>query len=176
MKPDDFRQLIIQPGTLIGLIGDYNGSEWSHSEQVQGNITDYIIVERHQPIAHNKEMGDVEWDTAALVSLPVPLQTLGYHSNLSTEEEYNGDKLLLIHRYPNFAWDNVDPTVHVFGIKHDTSLENSPLRLTAWRPKTIWLSSAAVMTVEDAPILSEYSRATHKSIEVKNFKKNWMPD
>ena len=141
MQPQDFRKLLLAPKTLLGLYGDYNApSEWSHGEQVQGIFSGYVIVERHHSLSSPNEPGIVDWDTAALVALFIPLQTVGFRHNPSSEENYFGDQLLLLHRYPEFAWDNVDPTVHVLGVTQGVHLGEGPLRLTDWRPKTVWLT------------------------------------
>ncbi len=170
MKPKDFRDLVLTPNTVLGVSGDDGPSEWSHEKHVQGILTGYIIVERHHSLSVGKGPGIIDWDTAALVSLYAPLQTVGFRHNPFSEEDYFGDQLLLLHRYPGFAWANVDPTVHVLGVKQDVRLGEGPLHLAEWRPKTVWLTSAAVMTVEDAPILSQYARVLHRSLELKELK------
>src|SRR5689334_12626974 len=103
MKPEDFRQLLVTPGTLLGLIGDYGGpSDWSHHQLLKGLLESYLVLERH----HNtdRDNSDIVWDAAATLTLMAPLDTVGFHS-----ERYIGTELLLIQRLPIFAWDSNDP-------------------------------------------------------------------
>lgn len=161
MQPEDFREIMNPPGTSIGLIGDYGGpSEWSNGKLVIGTVKSYVIVERH----HNTieiAINGIVWDTAAIISLLKPLKLLG-----ESGQEYIGSELLLIHRYPELAWDNKDPNVHVFGIKQSESLPaKEPLVLSLWKSKTIWLSSAAIMTVEESKNISDMARVFREKVK-----------
>lgn len=142
MKPEDYRQLLINPGTLVGLIGDDAPpeDEWSHGEHVIGVLTSYVVIERHH--AYGKRPVERVWDAAAFVSLTAPLQTTGW------EGEYSGDTLLVYHRYPDLAWDS-DCIMFVFGIHQGGLPGGGPLPLSIWRPQTVLLSGFATMTVQD---------------------------
>lgn len=162
MKPEDFRSLLLKPGTLIGLAGDYSGdSEWSHGELIQGELKQYIVVEHNDMIIEDKKM----WDAAAIISLQTPLKTIGLKS-----EAFWGRHLLLIQRYAEAAWDANDPVIHVFGIKDEKIfIDGAVLSREVWQPKTVWLASAAVMTVEDDDAPSEMALAFRKRAERKQL-------
>lgn len=66
---------------------------------------------------------------------------------------------MLFHRYPEPAWDNNDPNVFVYGIQNIETISNPPLKFEAWRPDAVWLSGAAIMTIEDPLALSEMAVA-----------------
>jgi hypothetical protein len=137
----------------LGLLGEEMGPGVK-----KGKLTAYIVVERH----HNmyEEKGKGVWDAAILMSLFTPI-----HIHLIDNQEYSGKELLLIQRYPDRAWDNSDPNVHVFGILEGENLSDGPLALTEWQPKTIWLESHAIMTVEDPSAPSEVSKHMKKRTE-----------
>ena len=140
MKPESFRQLRIEPGTLIGLVGDYDvPSRWSNNTQVRGVLSRYLVVERHH--TPWKKKGERVWDAAAIVLLTIPLKTISIES-----EECLVNELLLIQRYPDSPWEN-GCCVHVFGVREGKTLGHGPLPTTAWPTKTIHLSLAADLTV-----------------------------
>ncbi|MEK7784024.1 MAG: hypothetical protein AAB658_01205, partial [Chloroflexota bacterium] len=156
MGPEDLRKILIEPGRLIGLIGDYNApSTWTHDEQVQVTLTKYVVAQRRHRIGIEAE--DIWWDTAAIAIFPAPFETTGIDPE---GEKFIVSELLLFLRYPEVSWDD-DRVVFVYGVKHNELLDEVPLLLTAWEPKVRWLSAAAVLTLEDIPNLSEYSRAIH---------------
>jgi hypothetical protein len=165
MKPEDFRRIALQPGTHIGLIGDYNGpSEWSHGKIVEGSVENYLVVERH----HNMEEvhNIIVWDAAAVVTLPAVLHSPGYSSiTIATAETYVGNRLLLVQRHSDSAWDNQDPNVHVFGIKDKCLTTDKPLLRVEWEPKMVWLSAAAIMFVIDSDNLTDMAAALLRSYE-----------
>lgn len=72
MQPEDFRQIVTKIGTPIGLIGDYDSSDWSHDEYLRGILHSYVIAERQD---YGRK--SPEWDTAALVILDDMLTTTG---------------------------------------------------------------------------------------------------
>ena len=150
MKPEDFRQLLIKPGTALGLLGEEIGPGL-----VKGTLTSYVVVERH----HNmyREVEEIVWDTAIILTLLIPLQIKTVDA-----KEYSGNRLLLIQRNPERAWDNSDPNVHVFGIPEGENLGEGPLARNVWQPKTVWLESHAIMTVENPEAPSETSRLMQK--------------
>src|SRR5262245_3130609 len=118
MKPEDFRRLFIQPGTLLSLVGeDYGGLEWDYEERIKGVLKRYLIIEHHHH-ATSKPTG--MWDTAMVLSLPEPLQT-------DAPENYAGTELLLLQRYPDHPWDNEGQTVWVFGIHQGETLPEGPV-------------------------------------------------
>ena|SRR6185436_8785390 len=156
MNPEQFRQLKLKPGTELGILGEY-----SVPKPTKGALKAYIVLERNFNTV-NAEKGTKEWDTAIVMSLFAPLEAIG-----ANEEKYTGSELLLIHRHPNFAWDNGDPTVLVFGIRQGESLENGPLARVDWEPKTIWLEGHAIMTVEDASAPSEISKVMRDRVNKK---------
>src|SRR5262245_32066118 len=103
MNPEDFSQLLLKPGTLVGLIGSYDGaSEWSHGEILKCTLVSYIVIERHDNPGQNNNIS--VWDTGAVVSSNQILKTMG-----SGSREYYGNRFLLIQRIPRLAWDNQDP-------------------------------------------------------------------
>jgi len=142
MNPEDYRQLLTSPGTPVSLIGDDAPpqDEWSHGEKVVGVLASYIIVERHH--VYGKQTEETIWDTAAIVHLDTSLQTSGWGG------EYCGDRLLIYHRHPDFAWDS-DCIVFVFGIRQGESLGEGPVPLATWMPKTVMLAGFALLTVQD---------------------------
>jgi hypothetical protein len=141
MNPNEFRQLLIEPGRLLGLYGDYNApSSWSHGKWLQAVLNSYLVVERHH---HWKKMIGIDWDTAAIVTLVDLLE-------VSVDEgDYSGNQLLLILRYPDSSWED-GGIIHVFGIPSDVQLGIGPLEVKAWRPKTLWLSAAAQLKLGNA--------------------------
>ncbi len=174
MKPEDFRQLSIKPGSILSLI-DCEDLGWSYDERVKGTLKSYTVVERHWPAPKAQEI----WDAGVILSLPAPLQmTMG-------ASEFCGDELLLIHRHPTtrcrpyYSWNKADSTfdnptlpwddyghiVLVFGIQQGETLGKGPIALGVWQPKTAILSCDAVMLVEDMPNPSEMSRAFQRSSE-----------
>ncbi len=158
MKPEDLRKIALSPGTRIGLIGDYNGeSEWSNEQIVEGHVKTFIVVVRHHNMGEPSDA--VIWDTAMLVNLQsTPHSTFVINNN---KQEYIGNQLILLHRYwDKSAWDNQDPNVQVLGIKQNQRLpEDKPLSINEWLPKTVWLSSAASMFVNDPENLTEMANA-----------------
>jgi hypothetical protein len=107
---------------------------------------EYVVMERRHSWFDNKKR-DIEWDAAALVTL----------HELLNGKLYQGDKLLLFLRYPESNWDNNDPNVYVYGITDSEGYEESLIARTMWEPKTVWLTSHTVMTVEDPAGRSEIS-------------------
>lgn len=158
MKPSDFRELVNKPGTSIGLIGEYSGdSDWSQGSVIKGTLTAYIIVER-------KDLGaEMTWDTGAIISLNSTL-----HSRGMSSENFVGDRLLLLHRYPDLAWDNKDPNVHVYGISSTIDLSDTPIAFSVWHSKAVWLSAAAIMVVEDSENTSEMAQALRRKEDNKS--------
>lgn len=159
MKPEDFRKILIELGTLVGLLGDYGGvaSEWSHGKLIRGRLTFYIVVER----IHNvlKDVGESEWDTAAVVSLDTPLKTTGYTINGNAKEAYFGSRFVLVQRAPpEYGWDYDDLGVHVYGVHEGEPLEQGPLARSDWAPKVVWLSDGALMTIEEPSRLSRCAK------------------
>lgn len=150
MKPEDFRQLVTQIGTPVGLIGDYGGpSDWSHGELLKGVLTSYLVAERQDYGRKNPE-----WDTGAIVILDDTLTTIG-----NDNKPFVGQRLLVFHRYPEPPWDNSDPVVFIYGIQNVETISNPPLKLEVWQPDAVWLTGAAVMTIEDPLNLSEMAVA-----------------
>src|SRR5262245_51715290 len=144
MKPEDFRRLLLNPGTVISLAGEYGGSSvWNDDKLVRGILKSYIVVERHFTL-WAKDKSDSIWDTAIVMGLDDPLQCFNFQ-----RQNYSGDELLLMHRHEIFPWDNDDPSVLVYGIREGESLETSPLTRDLWLPKTQWLAGASTMSVED---------------------------
>lgn len=139
MKPEDFRELKISPGVLVGLIGDYNGpSFWSGEKQIQGILSNYLVLERHHTPWRPK--GEKVWDAAVTVSLSVVIGTGNPYEKCITNE------LLLIQRYPDMAWES-DCVVHVFGIPSHYRFSGIVLPLEEWKSNTVHLSLAATLTV-----------------------------
>lgn len=149
MEPGSFRELKIKPGTLLGLIGDYNWpSFWSKGVQVKGVLESYLVVEQDYTIGEKRRV--FRWDAAALVSLDAPLETVHVGG-----EECTVSKLLLIQRYPDLPWGGEPPgdTVLVFGVRVGETLDLSkgPLPFAEWHEKTEQLSLAAIMTILKPP-------------------------
>jgi hypothetical protein len=142
MKPEDFRQLILKPGTLLSLAGEYGGPSVWGDAQVQGNLAFYAVVEREFTLWSDERSGI--WDTAIVMSLPTPLTSPDFK-----EREYIGSSLLLLHRYPDIAWNYDDPPVVIYGILENIFTISEPLELSSWRPKTMWLAGCTTMAVED---------------------------
>lgn len=143
IKPDQFRELRLTPGRLLGLYGDWNAeSIWSHNNLIKAVLKTYLVVERR----HSWELQGVVWDAAVLASLPEPLST----QSIEPVEDCTVHQLLLLHRYMDTPWDD-NCTVHVYGVRVGEALGEEPLALIDWLPKTVWLSAAATMTVEDNP-------------------------
>jgi len=157
MEPEQFRELRLHPGRLLGLFGDWNAeSVWSHNQLIQAVLKMYLVVERR----HSWELEGVVWDTAILASLSEPLNT----QSIEPIENCTVHQLLLLHRYMDGPWDD-DCTVHVYGVRAGEELGKGPLALVDWLPKTAWLSAAATMTVEDNPNpswLSKVLQERHK--------------
>lgn len=142
MNPEDFRQLLINPGTKLSLWGD-DGGNWHKNDFVKGTLSSYIIVERK--ILRRKSEVEVDWDVGAIVSLLEPLQTKDYD-----HKEYLGYKLFLIQRDISWqAWDDSDLNVFVYGIKQGEELINGPLKFDEWLPKTTWLACCSTMFVDN---------------------------
>lgn len=156
MKPDLFRHLKLKPGTAIGILGEY-----AISGLIRGILKSYVVLERHFNTT-KVEKGSVEWDTAIVMSLFAPLEAIGANA-----EKFVGSELLLIHHLPDFAWDNGDPVVHVFGMREGKFLGEGPLVRQRWEPKTVWLEGHAIMTVEDPSALSEISQVLRKRADEK---------
>jgi hypothetical protein len=157
MKPEDFSQLLLKPGTLVGLIGDYgDDSKWSHGAMIKCILISYIVIERRHHPYPNK------WDAGAIVSSNQFLETVGCEG-----QEYSGDRFLLIQRVPNLAWDNQDPGVYVYGIKNGEQLGEGSLLREQWEPKTVWLSAAANLSVEEPGSQSEFSIAWQARLKSK---------
>jgi hypothetical protein len=142
MIPEQFRSLFLKPGAKIGVLGDLTASRI-----VQGSLKTYVILERE----HNDKT--IAWDTAILMVLPQAIQVTGI-----AEKEFFGNELLLIHRYPGFAWDNGDPTVHVFGVTNSEISNSGPLNYVSWQPHVIWLDARATMFVDEPPNPSALSK------------------
>jgi hypothetical protein len=151
MKPEDFRQLLLKPDTKLGLLGNWY-PDLNHRGLIEGTLASYIAVERHHNHSDDWRQETIVWD-AAVVMLP----SIQLQGTVDDKQEYL-DELLLLHRFPNFAWDNSDPVVHVFGVKRSESLPRGALARSIWQPKTVWLESRAVMTVEDPVMPSEMSQ------------------
>lgn len=152
MIPNQFRELHIKIGALIGVFGDYEApSVWSNHKQVQGFLQTYIVVERHHPL-------DRKWDAGVIMKLPEALSLIDVEGKRNTIDE-----LLLLQRSLDFAWDaGVD--VWVFGICSKMPL-SEVLSYEKWFPKTILLSYGAILTVEDGSRPpSEYSEFMRKHI------------
>ncbi len=150
MKPEDFRQLLNKVGTPIGLIGEYGGpSDWSRGEVISGTLKSYVVVERQDPIEGNRV-----WDAAAIIQLNDTLTSVGLDA-----KTFVGKFLLLLHRYPEFAWDNKDPNVYVYGFEYDRIVDSDLLKYEVWAGKAILLSSAAIMMIEDPLAPSEVAQA-----------------
>ncbi len=158
MKPENFRQLLLKPGTLLGILGEEIGPGL-----VKGTLASYIVVEFPFSIDAREE---VVWDAAIMMTLFTPL-----HVRVMNGQEYHGNDLLLIHRNPQCAWDNNDPNVLVFGIRESEFLEGGPLAHNIWQPKTIWLEDHATMTVEDPSAPSEISQLLRKRDEERRSKR-----
>jgi len=109
---------------------------------------------------------EILWDAAVITSFPAPFETIAIEP---AGEKFVVDKLLLFLRYPNESWDD-DRIVFVYGVKSDESLGKGPFLHVDWQPKVVWLSAAAVMTLEDTPDLCDYSRAIHRRQEWKKLK------
>jgi hypothetical protein len=155
MQLQDFRQLLLKPGTLIGLYGDDGKSAWAELALVKCILKSYVVVERH----HNFDAGqnEIQWDAGAIVSTLNPIRVNGYDS-----QEYFGGELLLIQRGDySIRWDNHDPNVHVFGIRGELPV-TMPVPRSLWQPKTVWLACASIMTVEEPTMRSEFSKFLQK--------------
>jgi len=165
MKPEDFRKIQIEPGRLLGLIGDYNEeSVWTHDEQVQVTLKRYVIAERRH--AMGMEAKGILWDAAAIASFPASFETISIEPE---GEKLVIHELLLFLRLANESWDE-GCHAFVYGIKPPETLEDGPYLLKDWEPKVAWLSAAATLTLEDVPNLSDYSRAIHRRDEWKKLK------
>jgi hypothetical protein len=148
MQPSDFRQLEVEKGTLVGLIGEYNApSDWTNGEVIKGILLNYVVVERH----------DLILDTSAIIKLHKILTSQDYNF-----ERFEGGYLLLLHRYHDSPWSNNDPNVYVYGIQDENLLNHEVLMYEVWNSKVTQLSSAAIMTVEDIKNPSEMARAYWK--------------
>src|SRR5712691_4489524 len=107
MKPEDFRKLLIKPGTALSLSGEYGSSSVWGDKPVRGTLTTFLVVERDFTLWAKDSKAPI-WDTAIILSLEALLHVTGLKS-----EEYAGNQLLLLHRHNDLAWDNNDPDVHV---------------------------------------------------------------
>jgi hypothetical protein len=166
MKTEDFRKISIEPGRVVGLIGDYNEpSTWTYEEQVQVTLQQYVVAERRHAMGVQKTE-DILWDTVATAAFAIPFETISIEPE---GEKLVVSELLLFLRNASTAWDD-ECTVFVYGVKQGELLGEGPLLLKDWQPKVAWLSAAATMTLEDTPNLSEYSRAIHRSQEWKKLK------
>lgn len=145
-KPEDYRQLDIQPGTRIGLIGDYNGpSTWSHEKLIITSSWRYIVLQKNA--LFGRPAG--EWDTAILVTLKEDFETVDMFPNKVVKV----NAFILVHRYGTInghtpPWQQ-EATLLVYGIRSGEELVGDFFRLEEWLPKTAYLSAAAVLTVED---------------------------
>jgi hypothetical protein len=149
VNPESFRELKIEPGTLLGFIGDYNApSRWSRGKQVKGVLASYWVVEQDYTLGTDR--GVFKWDAAVLVSLDAPLETVHIGN-----EECTVSELLLIQRYPDLPWDGKPPgdTVFMFGVRvgETLNLVKGALSFAEWHEKTEQLSLAAIMTVLETP-------------------------
>lgn len=164
MKPEDFRKISIEPGRLLGLIGDHNEpSTWTHNEQVQVTLSRYVIAESRHWLG--TKLKETLWDTAAIATFSAPFETV----SIGPEgERLIINELLLFLRHPEASWAE-ECIVFVYGIKGET-LGEGPLLLQEWQPKVVWLSVAATLTLEDTLNLSDYSRAIHRGQEWKKLK------
>ncbi len=174
MKPEDFRPLRIKVGTRIGLLGDYNApSTWSHDEQIVAPLTNYIVVERSLLFGRG-----IAWDVAAIASPFDPLKVIAMDS-----KTYDVSAFLLLHRYTGTKvagitfpekyyppWEN-ESTVLVYGLLKGEVLEEGSLSLNIWQPKTVLLSGAATLTIEE-PDPSPFIRKEQKWDELAHFKRN----
>jgi hypothetical protein len=151
MQPKDFRHIRLNPGTLLGVLG-----EEKQTRLIKGVLKSYVIVERH-----DSDQQTPVWDTALIMSLSVPLQTL------VGVEKHQCNELLLIHRYPDFAWDNMDPVVYVVGMREGESLGEGPVSCYNWLSKSFWLETHATMIVEDPSAPSEIARLLQEQAEAK---------
>jgi hypothetical protein len=151
MSPSDYRQLTLKVNTKLGVLGDFDKIlTWDSKHLITGFLNSYVVIERHHNFYTHKQGESIIWDTGIIMSLDTPLAI----KNVSTG---NCDRFLLIHRYPEGAWDNSDPTIHVFAIATDIDFDREPLRKDEWFSKAIWLEGTAIMTVEDPLDPSEIS-------------------
>ncbi len=151
MKPEDFRRIRLSPGTLLGILG-----EEKETRLIKGVLKSHVIIERH-----DSDQQTPVWDTALIMSLFVPLQ-----SSVGVEK-HQCSELLLIHRFPDFAWDNMDPVIYVLGIRDGESLDRRLLTYDDWHPKVFWLETHATMIVEDPSAPSEIARLLQEQAETK---------
>ena len=147
MRPQDFRALLLKPGECLELLGDW-APELDHKGPVSGTLSKYIVVEHNLQFTRGDQL--TVWDTAIHLALAQSLKIEDIEQNLND--------LLLILRYPDIGWNNLDPNVHVFGITDNSILEESVLAYEIWQPKAIWLESHAIMIVKTPGNLSKIAR------------------
>src|SRR5262245_19830931 len=142
MRPEDFRRLLIKPGTQVSLAGEYGGPSTWEGGSLYGALRKYLVVERDFTIWATTGQQNI-WDTAAVVTVDIPLRTRDFEG-----KEFVGSELLLLHRQRDSAWDNNDPDVQVFGVRLSGILEKGSLALDMWRPHTARLAGAAILSIE----------------------------
>ena len=154
-KPESIRQLRIAIGSHLCVIGDDGPPLWYDDVRVPGTLTAYVVLEIWPALQRIwARLGNtITWDVAALVSLNKPLmvpqsQVSSYSKpKIKTDDTYSLTQLLLIQRYPNFAWDDTQEsdTVFAFGVRQNVQLDTEPLVYDDWYPKTIQLTTHSLL-------------------------------
>jgi hypothetical protein len=151
MQPSNYRQLSLNVGTKLGLLGDFEMiPAWKPKHLIEGVLKSYLVVERHHNFYTHKEDINPTWDAAIIMSLDMPL-------TIVDAKTWDCNRVLLIHRYPDVAWDKNDPTVHVFALPSVELFNQEPISKDRWFAISTWLEATAVMTVEDTLDPSEIS-------------------
>ena len=146
MKPEDFRKLLIPPGTRISLISG-EGGDWNWENRPTGTLEKYVVAQNPFHIRRDKP----DWDTVVIMALDNPIQAVG----ILDKTLYSGNKLLLFHRSPiesgtpyKVHWDSNDQTTIAFGIQPQVKFNDEPLSTDIWQPNCVLLEYFATVIVE----------------------------
>jgi hypothetical protein len=135
MRPENFRKLLIKPGSSVGLFGDGGDSDnWTDNRVVLGVLQRYLLV-RRSAWNHHEDV----WDAGALVELNIPLKTRGYSRGI-----FEGSYLFIMLHDPNKQYDSNDASVHVLGIKDKRLLVANLIEKRFWEPGTERLAYRAL--------------------------------
>src|SRR5688572_23388012 len=134
MRPENFRKLLIKPGSTVGLFGDGDDRDnWTDNRVILGVLQKYLLV-RRSAWNHHEDV----WDAGALIELNTPVKTRGYR------HVFEGMHLLIMHHYPEHPYDSSEPLVHVLGIKDKRLLAVNLIEKRLWEPGTERLAYRAL--------------------------------
>ncbi len=147
--PEDFRKLLIPPGTRISPVsGEAGEPEWNYDNRPQGVLEKYLVAQNPFHLGRDNP----KWDTVVIISRDNPIRVAG----MLDKTLYSGNKQLLFHRSsietgtPYTAhWDADDQTTIAFGIQPQVMFNEEPLSTDIWQPNCVLLEYFATVIVED---------------------------